>query len=295
MSVSRRASFAAGIAAVRRDRRKRLEQQRQQGGNNYPLPEDSPVVAARHADANSTIVVYAGAVPQQCRQIPSSSSPPADVILTPPVGQGGTLDAPIGFGGGGGGGAGQDGGRAAAVAKGSASPGGGGSGEGGMAAASAISGALDVSKAASAFAAVAKAASVASRKPRIQYEVRPFTRESLEKINIRTSNLVRDYGFLPKRSPNLADGAQLPAKYEPFPTELLGKPVEELDQYVYEKVREAEEEEAPRASVYFGATRTTRPNARGHFRRPIWKRRRRWNSSPPRRGCYTCPSPRQGE
>jgi hypothetical protein len=87
-----------------------------------------------------------------------------------------------------------------------------------------------------AFAAVAKAAAIAAKKPRIQYEVRPFTKESLEKINIRTSNLIRDYGFLPKRSPNLQDGAQLPAKYEPFPVELLNKPVEELDQYVYEKV-----------------------------------------------------------
>ena len=28
-----------------------------------------------------------------------------------------------------------------------------------------------------------------------------------------------------------------PAKFEPFPPDLLGKPVEELDQYVYEKVR----------------------------------------------------------
>lgn len=95
--------------------------------------------------------------------------------------------------------------------------------------------ALDV-KTCNAFAAVAKAATVASKKPRIQYEVRPFTKESLEKINIRTNNLIRDYGFLPKRSPNLQDGAQLPAKFEPFPVELLGKPVEELDQYVYEKV-----------------------------------------------------------
>ena len=33
------------------------------------------------------------------------------------------------------------------------------------------------------------------------------------------------------------DGAQLPAKFEPFPADLLGKPIEELDQYVYEKVR----------------------------------------------------------
>jgi hypothetical protein len=64
---------------------------------------------------------------------------------------------------------------------------------------------------------------------------RPFTKESLEKINLRTSNLIRDYGFLPKRKPNLLDGAELPAKYEPFPPELLGKPIEEIDQYVYEK------------------------------------------------------------
>lgn len=95
-------------------------------------------------------------------------------------------------------------------------------------------------KACNAFASAARSARAASalaKKPRIQNEVKSFTRESLEKINLRTSNLIRDYGFLPKRSPNLQDGAQLPAKYEPFPPELLGKPVEELDQYVYEKVR----------------------------------------------------------
>ena len=51
-------------------------------------------------------------------------------------------------------------------------------------------------------------------------------------------SLNRDYGFLPKRAPNLVDGAQLPAKFEPFPADLLGKPIEELDQYVYEKVSE---------------------------------------------------------
>ena len=75
-------------------------------------------------------------------------------------------------------------------------------------------------------------------KPKISHEVHPFTRESLEKINLRTSNLIRDYGFLPRRAPTLIDGAQLPAKYEPFPIELVGKPVEELDQYVYDKVRQ---------------------------------------------------------
>ena len=85
--------------------------------------------------------------------------------------------------------------------------------------------------------AKAKADKAAAPKPKMAFEVRPFTKESLEKINLRTSNLIRDYGFLPKRKPNLMDGAELPAKYEPFPPELLGKPVEEIDQYVYEKVR----------------------------------------------------------
>ena len=92
-----------------------------------------------------------------------------------------------------------------------------------------------VAQVAAAAAAAAKAEKLAN-KPKIAFEVRPFTKESLEKINLRTSNLIRDYGFLPKRKPNLLDGAELPAKYEPFPPELLGKPIEEIDQYVYEKV-----------------------------------------------------------
>jgi hypothetical protein len=53
-------------------------------------------------------------------------------------------------------------------------------------------------------AGIAGAALAAEKsKPKITVEVRPFTRESLEKINLRTSNLIRDYGFLPKRSPHL--------------------------------------------------------------------------------------------
>jgi hypothetical protein len=101
---------------------------------------------------------------------------------------------------------------------------------------------MDMSMTAAGVASVAAAATAAAKaeklanRPKISYEVRPFTKESLEKINIRTSNLIRDYGFLPKRKPNLLDGAELPAKYEPFPIELLGRPVEEIDQYVYEKV-----------------------------------------------------------
>ena len=90
-------------------------------------------------------------------------------------------------------------------------------------------------------ASVAQAAVAAAKrredKPKMLTEVRPFTKESLEKINLRTSNLIRDYGFLPKRKPNLMDGAELPAKYEPFQPDYLGRPIEEIDQYVYEKVR----------------------------------------------------------
>ena len=74
-------------------------------------------------------------------------------------------------------------------------------------------------------------------KPKMQTEIRAFTKESLEKINLRTANLIRDYGFLPKRSAHIEDGAQLPMKFEPFPEDLLGKPIEELDQFVYEKVK----------------------------------------------------------
>ena len=81
------------------------------------------------------------------------------------------------------------------------------------------------------------AAGGALPKPKISHEIHPFTRESLEKINLRTSNLIRDYGFLPRRAPSILDGGQLPAKFEPFPPELIGKPVEEVDQYVYDKVR----------------------------------------------------------
>lgn len=72
-------------------------------------------------------------------------------------------------------------------------------------------------------------------KAKIQPEIRQFTKESLEKINLRTSNLIRDYGFLPKRAPQLEDGCELPVKFEPFPPNLLGRPVEEIDQYIYEK------------------------------------------------------------
>ena len=146
MSVSRRASFAAGIAAVRRQKRAKMAAQRENMEDVMEGPD--------HEDTNHITVV------------------PGGYPLGSPNGDPGT-DSKKGF---------------------------------------------------------------QKPKPKMQCEIRAFTKESLEKINLRTANLIRDYGFLPKRSAHLEDGAQLPMKYEPFPPELLGKPIEELDQFVYEKV-----------------------------------------------------------
>lgn len=203
MSVSRRASFAAGIAAARRNNHSSGGSGRGGPGPARGTPPGDSSGPDSATTAN-TITVVAGCPQDQhghgygpaatkTPQTPPSdpTAPHQDQDLAAAATAAQLMDAAAGKGGG----------------------------------------------AAFGLAAVAKAATVAAKKPRIQYEVRPFTRESLEKINIRTNNLIRDYGFLPKRSPNLQDGAQLPAKFEPFPAELLGKPVEELDQYVYEKVR----------------------------------------------------------
>ena len=148
MSVSRRASFAAGIAAVRRQKRAKMAAQRENMEDVIEGPDHD------HEDTNHITVI------------------PSGYPLGSPVGDQ-TTDTKKGF---------------------------------------------------------------QKPKPKMQCEIRAFTKESLEKINLRTANLIRDYGFLPKRSAHLEDGAQLPMKYEPFPPELLGKPIEELDQFVYEKV-----------------------------------------------------------
>ncbi|XP_015174798.1 PREDICTED: sodium channel protein 60E isoform X1 [Polistes dominula] len=65
--------------------------------------------------------------------------------------------------------------------------------------------------------------------------VKPFTKESLDRIENRTVQLVRDYGFQPKRKMSVEDGAVLPMKFEPFPTELYGRPLEEIDNFIYDE------------------------------------------------------------
>lgn len=66
--------------------------------------------------------------------------------------------------------------------------------------------------------------------------VKLFTKESLDRLENRTVQLVRDYGFQPKRRMSVEDGAVLPNKYEPFPTELYGRPLEEIDNFIYDEV-----------------------------------------------------------
>ncbi|XP_014469648.1 PREDICTED: sodium channel protein 60E isoform X2 [Dinoponera quadriceps] len=65
--------------------------------------------------------------------------------------------------------------------------------------------------------------------------VKPFTKESLDRLENKTVQLVRDYGFQPKRKMSVEDGAVLPNKFEPFPTELYGRPLEEIDNFIYDE------------------------------------------------------------
>ena len=59
-------------------------------------------------------------------------------------------------------------------------------------------------------------------------------RASLEDSLLGLFGLIWSTSF--QRAAHLEDGAELPMKFEPFPPHLLGKPVEEIDQFVYEKV-----------------------------------------------------------
>lgn len=73
-------------------------------------------------------------------------------------------------------------------------------------------------------------------KPPVKVQVKPFTKESLDKHESKTVQLVRDYGFQPRRKLSVEDGSVLPNKFEPFPTRLYGKPLEEIDNFIYDEV-----------------------------------------------------------
>lgn len=71
---------------------------------------------------------------------------------------------------------------------------------------------------------------------RSKAQVKPFTKESLERLERKTVQLVREYGFQPKRKLSVEDGSRLPSKYEPFPPALYGRPLEEIDNFIYDEV-----------------------------------------------------------
>lgn len=64
----------------------------------------------------------------------------------------------------------------------------------------------------------------------------PFTRESARRAGSRGAQLVREFGFMPRRRLSVEDGARLPRKYEPFPPKLYGRPLEEIDNFIYDEV-----------------------------------------------------------
>lgn len=63
-----------------------------------------------------------------------------------------------------------------------------------------------------------------------------YTEKSQEKQESRHVQLVREYGFHPRSKVQVEDGGLLPRKFEPFPSHMYGKPLEEIDQFIYEEV-----------------------------------------------------------
>lgn len=69
-----------------------------------------------------------------------------------------------------------------------------------------------------------------------QVQVVEYTEKSQDKHETRHVQLVREYGFHPRSKVQVVDGALLPRKFEPFPEEMYGRPLEEIDTFIYEEV-----------------------------------------------------------
>lgn len=76
---------------------------------------------------------------------------------------------------------------------------------------------------------------VSAGKPQ-QVQVVEYTEKSQDKHETRHVQLVREYGFHPRSKVQVVDGALLPRKFEPFPEDMYGRPVEEIDHCIYEEV-----------------------------------------------------------
>lgn len=68
-------------------------------------------------------------------------------------------------------------------------------------------------------------------------QVVAYTERSQVKHESRHIQLVREYGFHPRNKTTVEDGSVLPRKYEPFPENMYGRPLEEIDTFIYEEVR----------------------------------------------------------
>lgn len=66
-----------------------------------------------------------------------------------------------------------------------------------------------------------------------------YTEKSQIKHENRHIQLVREYGFHPRTKASVEDGALLPRKFEPFPPNMYGRPLEEIDTFIYEEVSTA--------------------------------------------------------
>jgi voltage-gated cation channel len=67
--------------------------------------------------------------------------------------------------------------------------------------------------------------------------VNEYTEKSQDKAQDKHVQLVREYGFHPRSKAQVEDGSLLPRKFEPFPSEMYGRPLEEIDHFIYEEVR----------------------------------------------------------
>ncbi|XP_035910397.1 sodium channel protein 60E isoform X5 [Anopheles stephensi] len=68
-----------------------------------------------------------------------------------------------------------------------------------------------------------------------KHQVVAYTEKSQDKHESRHIQLVREYGFHPRSKVQVEDGALLPRKFEPFPNDMYGRPLEEIDNFIYEE------------------------------------------------------------
>lgn len=69
-----------------------------------------------------------------------------------------------------------------------------------------------------------------------KHQVVAYTQRSQDKHESRHIQLVREYGFHPRTKVSVEDGGVLPKKFEPFPQNMYGRPLEEIDTFIYEEV-----------------------------------------------------------